>query len=161
MQLRFQPVQIASVPVAEHVHAIHMAAYAQEAELIGAVDFPPLSRTVEDLRSSGERFLGAYVDNELVGVAGIEQGDGTNAVISSFVVTPTLHRRGVGRALLQRIIALHNHQELRVQTAARNLPALALYRQNGFLELVRWVAGAEPLELVALRRLPLEPRNVA
>jgi hypothetical protein len=34
-----------------------MAAYSQEAMLIGAADFPPLSRTLEDVRSSSEQFF--------------------------------------------------------------------------------------------------------
>ena len=130
----------ALVSAAERVHALQMAAYAQEAMLVGANRFAPLGRTLEEVRSSPERSLGAFVHGELVGVTGVES-NGPTAVISSFVVDPQWQRQGVGKTLLRRLVELYGAQGLEVQTAARNLPALALYRQCGFTEVRRSLAG--------------------
>ena len=151
----------ASEPVAKQIHAMQLAAYSQEAKLIGALHFAPLMRTLEDLLASAEQFFGAYQNGELVGAAGVESGGPTRLGISSFVVAPKVQRRGIGRALLAHIIRLHGHQELQLQTAARNAPALALYGSGGFSEVRRWSVGDEDLELVALRRSPSQPENVA
>ena len=40
------------------------------------------------------------------------------------------------------------------QTAAKNLPALALYAKFRFVAFKRWSVGEEKLELVRLRRQP-------
>jgi GNAT superfamily N-acetyltransferase len=161
MRVRIELLDHSLVSVAERIHAVQIAAYSQEAVLIGAVDFPPISRTPEDVRSSSEQFFGAYIGSELVGTAGIESGGEARIGIASFVVAPEWHRRGVGRALLHHIMEFHGHHELQVQTAARNLPALALYRQGGFVEALRSFVGAEPLELVALRRPAAKAQSVA
>jgi ribosomal protein S18 acetylase RimI-like enzyme len=130
-----------------------MSAYAQEAQLLEATEFPPLERTVDEVRTSAEEFLAAFVGDEMVGAASVcpdPEGMGMN--IASFVVAPKFQRRGIGKRLLATILAEHGRGELTVQTAARNLPALSLYAQAGFVELRRWPVGREPLELVKLRR---------
>jgi hypothetical protein len=66
------------------------------------VHFPPLARALEDVRSSSEQFFGAHVGNELVGTASIESGSEARVGISTFVVAPEWHRRGVGGALRPR-----------------------------------------------------------
>lgn len=45
--------------VAREIHSVQIDAYTQEAELLGTANFPPLSRTVDDIRTSPEVFLGA------------------------------------------------------------------------------------------------------
>ena len=160
-RVSIEVLDLSSASVAERIHALQFAAYSYEAVLIGASDFPPLARKLEDVRSSPEQFFGAYAGGELVGSAGIEPGGRECIGISSLVVAPEWRRRGVGRALLHHIIELRGDGELQVQTAARNLPALALYRQGGFVEVLRWFVGAEPLELIALRRRPAGAQNVA
>lgn len=139
---------------ARQLHTVQMLAYAQEARLLGALYFPPLERTVEDLRTSPEEFLAAFVGDEIVGAVSVwpdEEGMGTN--IASLVVAPEFQRRGIGRSLMAAVLAVHAGGELTVQTGAKNSPALALYAQMGFVELRRWLVGREPLELVKLRRL--------
>ena len=140
--------------LAQQVHAVQMSAYAQEARLLGAAYFPPLECTVEDLRNSAEEFLAAFVQDEIVGAIAVrpdEEGMGIN--IASLVVAPQFQRRGIGRGLMGAVLAAHGSGELTIQTGAKNLPALALYAQMGFVELRRWFVGHEPLELIRLRRL--------
>lgn len=141
--------------VAAQVHSLQMRAYAQEAALLGAIYFPPLERTIEDVRSCAEVFRVATLGSKLVGAVSVgkdEEGLGTN--VASLVVEPEFQRRGVGRALLTAVANAHGVNGLTVQTGAKNVPALALYEQFGFVELRRWLVGREPLELVRLRRAP-------
>ncbi len=142
----------ADVAVSTRLHAVQMRAYAQEAALLGAIYFPPLERTVEDIRNSSECFLGAFVNGEVVGAVSYcpdDEGLGTN--ISSFVVDPLFQRQGIGRKLLGAFLAMHAG-DTTIQTGMKNIPALALYSQLGFKEYRRWLVGREPLELIKLRR---------
>jgi ribosomal protein S18 acetylase RimI-like enzyme len=138
--------------IAERIHAVQMRAYNQEAELLGAVYFPPLERTVADIQGSSESFIAAFRNGDLVGALSYcqdEEGLGIN--ISSLVVDPPHQRQRIGRQLLDAFLAIHS-DEVTVQTGVKNSPALALYRQCGFTEYRRWFVGQERLELVKLRR---------
>jgi len=139
--------------VAQQIHAIRMAAYKQEAELLGLTRFPPLERKVDDILASSEEFIGAFEDETLAGVLSVgpdEEGRGMS--ISSLVVHPAYQQRGLGRALVRVATERYSASELTVQTAAANAPALALYARFGFNEYRRWAFGSEPLELVKLSR---------
>ena len=139
--------------VAQQIHAIRMAAYAQEAELLAVTRFPPLERRVDDILTSAEEFIGAFEAKTLAGVLSVcpdEEGRGIS--ISSLVVHPTHQRQGIGQALLRSVIDRYPTSELTVQTAAANTPALALYFRFGFSEYRRWALGTEPIELVKLGR---------
>ena len=141
--------------VAERIHAVQLAAYAQEAALLQVKHFPVLQRTSVDVKSSKERFLGAFAGNDLVGAVSIETGPkSTQRCIASLVVAPSHQRQGIGRLLLA--AALHEcaSSVVTVSTGAKNLPALALYAELGFVECARRSLGPETLELVTLRRSP-------
>jgi len=145
---------------------VQISAYAQEAKLLGAIDFPPLRCTVHDIRTSREEFLAAYLGEQLVGAISVQSAHGhVSKSICSLVVSPTFQRRGIATQLLAKVLQLYGSQALTVQTGAKNEPALNLYSQLGFLEYRRWLAGQEPLELVELRRLPTVsgpvPQNAA
>ena len=153
--LRVVQVNHRSSDTAQRIHRVQMLAYAQEAQLLGAIDFPPLRRTIEDIRTCQEDFIVAMVDDELVGAISVEpdsEGMGTN--IASLVVVPAFQRRGVARALLAEVLRRYGAGTLTVQTGARNEPALSLYAQSGFVEVRRWFVGPEQLELVKLHRAP-------
>lgn len=148
-----RPVEHQDLATARELHALQLRAYAQEAELLGAIYFPPLERTVEDVRGRPESFRAAVFDGRMIGAVslwGDEEGMGTN--VASLVVDPPFQRRGVGRALMASVVATQGSGTLTVQTGAKNGPALALYGQFGFVELRRWLVGREPLELVKLWR---------
>ena len=132
-----------------------MLAYAQECELLGAIHFPPLDCTVDDVRNSSEAFLAAFIGGDMVGAVSTRAGEECLGVnIASLVVRPQFHRQGIGRLLMTTVLAEHFGVELTVQTGAKNLPALALYAQLGFVAIRRWHVGQESLELVKLHRPP-------
>ena len=153
--VRVEQVDHRSAASAEQIHRVQMLAYAQEAQLLGAIDFPPLRTTVDDIRTCEEDFFAAIMDDELVGAVSVQpdsEGLGTN--IASLVVLPSFQRRGIGRSLMAEVLSRYGGEILTVQTGAQNGPALSLYAQSGFVELRRWFVGREPLELVKLYRLP-------
>ena len=148
--------------VAQQIHAIRMAAYTQEAKLLGVAHFSPLERGVDDILASTEEFIGAFENETLSGVLSMcadEEGKGVN--ISSLVVHPHHQRRGLGQALVRAATDRHPTLELTVQTAAANVPALALYARLGFKEYRRWSSGNEPLELVKLSRSSAPAQSAA
>jgi len=148
--------------IAEQIHRVQMLAYTQEARLLGAIDFPPLRRTVEDIRTCDEEFFVAMVGEELVGAISVwPDPDGTGMNVASLVVAPSFQRRGIGRRLMTEVVQRYGDGALTVQTGARNEPALKLYSQLGFAEIRRWLVGREPLELVKLLRTPPTAASVA
>lgn len=139
--------------VAEGIHSVQMAAYAQEARLLEASYFPPLERTVEDIQRSDELFLGVVEDGEIIGALSMwpdEEPGATN--IASLVVAPHRQHQGIGRLLLATALEQCAHTVLTVSTGAKNAPALALYAQFGFQECRRRLVGSEPVEVIKLRR---------
>ena len=145
----------ASESIARDIHTVQMSAYAQEAKLLRAIDFPPLRCTVDDIRTSYEEFWAAYYGEQLVGSISVQSARGqVSKSICSLVVAPAFQRRGIAKQLMAKILHLYGGHGLTVQTGATNVPALNLYTQFGFLEYRRWPVGHEPLELVELRYLP-------
>jgi GNAT superfamily N-acetyltransferase len=153
--IRIEPVDHTTLQIARQLHAVQMSAYAQEARLLGVSHFPPLERTVKEMQTSAEQFLAAFWRDEIVGAISVwpdHKDGGMN--IGSLVVAPQFQRRGTGRQLMMAVLARWGYGPLSVQTGTKNLPALALYAQFGFVEFRRWLQGSESLELVKLRRSP-------
>ena len=140
---------------AARIHAVHRAAYAQEAALLGATHFPPLERTVRDLQALHEQFVAAFNGELVVGALGVEPDEEPGATnIASLAVAPAWQRRRVARQFMAAVVEQHGNRPMTVQTGAANAPALALYAAFGFAECRRWLVGSEPLEMVGLRREP-------
>ena len=149
----------ATESIARDIHAVQMSAYAQEAKLLGAIEFPPLKCTVDDIRSSYEEFWAAYFGDQLVGSISVQSARGqVSKSICSLVVAPEFQRRGIAKQLMAKVLHVYGAHALTVQTVAKNIRALNLYAQLGFLEYRRWPVAHEPLELVELRYLPSRRR---
>lgn len=151
--LRLCPADPATGTTADEIHAVWMQAYAQEAALLGAKDFPPLKVTVEDIRACREKFFVARIGQQLVACTSVEPAEG-GADITAMVVAPAYQRRGIASRLLTQILGAYGSSTVTVQTAVKNAPALALYTQAGFVPVQYWVAGPEQLQLVKLCRPP-------
>jgi len=161
-EIRVEPLDHQRVSTARQIHAVQVLAYTQEAQLLGADGFPPLMRSVEDVRSSEEKFLGAFVRGELVGAVSVGPDEETvDLCIASLVVAPQWQKRGVETSLIEAVLALYGTEDLTVQTGAKNLAALHLYARYGFAEICRWLVGRGPLELVKLRRPAKGVKHVA
>lgn len=108
-------------------------AYSLEAQLIGATQFPPLSRSPSDIASSPGRFFGAVENGILHAVIEVENGvhPDSSLGISSLGVAPRCARKGLGSALVKFVLSL-GAEVIRVSTASANVPAIALYKKTGF-----------------------------
>jgi GNAT superfamily N-acetyltransferase len=151
--LRVDVLQHRLPPVAEAIVAVLRPAYAQEARLLGAVDFPPLQRTADDVAASHDFHLGAWVGAALVGALALGPDDETDQLcIGTLVVHPGHQRLGVASALLRDLLLRCEGFTLTVATGAANAPALALYQRFGFVTYRRGVVGNPPIALLKLRR---------
>ena len=137
-----------SAEVAAQIHARFQRSYAVEARLIGATDFPPLRRTAQQIRSSPGAYLGARQGLDLVAV--VEYAiEGSHLDIENLAVDPCYFRQGWGTRLLQALLERVEWRTATVETAAGNLPAVALYEKTGFSVSGRRRA-AEGIEKVGL-----------
>lgn len=124
--------------------ALQMAAYVQEAEMIGLPDIPPLCESPDTIRGSGEQFYGFYAlteagqgeyavdgEEELAGaVSLLEQPD--RLEIRRLMVRPAMFRQGVGSALVRSVLERAPGTAVTVRTVTANHAALALYGRLGF-----------------------------
>lgn len=139
-----------SESVAAQIHALFQRSYEVEARLIGAEDFPPLRRTTQQIRSSPGAYLGARKSFDLV--AAVEYAiDGSHLDIESLAVDSGHFRQGWGTRLLQALLERAEWRTATAETAAGNLPAVALYEKTGFSLSRRWTTG-EGIEKVGLSR---------
>ena len=107
---------------------LSLLSYRVEADLLGLVDFPPLDEKREQITESTSEFWGYFQDRRLIGVVEVEKGQRSN--INRLVVDPNVFRQGAGRKLVQHVLS--TYRVCSVTTAKQNLPAISLYRSEGF-----------------------------
>ena len=108
--------------------------------------------TLQRLRDSNDErfFLGAFIDDSLAGMVRFEREHGTKdrhkGGITSMYVAPETRGRGVGKALMEEVIArarqLEGLEQIRLGAVTTNTAAVALYRALGFT-----VYGTDPRTL--------------
>jgi len=122
---------------AKAMRFIFQESYKIEAELLGAIDFPPLQRPLESYIASKNTFYGYFKNNELVAV--IEIIDATNYThIRSLVVSPKFFRQGIAKQLMEFTLNTFNSNLFVVETGVDNVPASKLYLNLGFEEVKQW-----------------------
>lgn len=120
--------------------ALQRDAYAVEATLIGDDRIPALSEDVAALLAAGLTWLGALERDRLVGAVGwVETSELVD--VHRLVVAPSAHGRGIGRALVSRLLLLAGRRRVDVATGRDNAPARTLYEGLDF----RWVDDREVL----------------
>lgn len=117
--------------MAAEIHSVLLAAYQVEASIIGAVDFPPLQRTLEQIQASSTRFYGLLGEAGLMAIAEVDLAR-QPSWLDAVAVHPESFRRGCATTLLTSIFHQYADLNWRVQTSVRNGPALQLYRKLGF-----------------------------
>ena len=134
--------------LAKHIYTTFQRSYQIEAELIGALNFPPLSRTVADIQNSQTLFYGFYDDTQLAGVLELAISN-ERLEINSLTVDPDHFRKGIADKLI-RYALTHDIATAIVETAVVNEPAIKLYKKHGFVEFKRWTPdhGIEKLAMV-------------
>jgi len=129
--------QNANLAIATKIRSVFQVSYAVEAEILKAVDFPPLKRNLESFLSSSNTFYGYLTDEELVAVAEI---DDTNKAIhiQSLVVDPAFFRQGIASKLVEFVLNSYDSKLFTVETGLENKPAIALYKKFNFKEVKQW-----------------------
>jgi GNAT superfamily N-acetyltransferase len=99
------------------------------------------------LATRGE-FLVAVNGDRLVGMGGLRQVDAATAEIKRMRVRPDFQRRGIGTAILQRLVDRARelgYRSLILDTTAHQVPAQNLYFKNGFVEIGSRAEGIHEL----------------
>lgn len=123
--------------VAEKIRAVYQVSYRVEAELLKAVDFPPLRRPIEDYINCSNQFFGFIKENKLAAVVEIiHNKEFTN--IRSLVVDPVFFKQGIASKLMEFVLDTFDSSLFVVETGVDNGPASALYKKFHFKEVKQW-----------------------
>ena len=123
------PLDLTDDVTVEAVRRVAVQSYTVEAELIGSTAIPGLHESVDDIRVLPLRWLGGYVDNELVAFVGFAKVDGV-LDIDRLCVAPSHFQLGFARRLVEQVLA--EGGPAIVSTGAANAPAIELYEGLGF-----------------------------
>lgn len=126
-----------SANIAEKIRSVFQVSYPVEADLLKAIDFPPLKRSLANFLKSETHFYGYFQDDELAAVAEIKS-ENSNTHIQSLVVDPYYFRQGIGKKLVSFIFEIYTTTTFSVETGLANLPATSLYKKFGFIETKQW-----------------------
>ncbi|MFT7899794.1 GNAT family N-acetyltransferase [Tenacibaculum ascidiaceicola] len=119
------------------IQKVFRASYKIEAKLLNADDFPPLKREVVNYMNSDTEFYGFWKNNEIAAIIEVESSF-ENTDIHSLVVHPNYFRQGLGKQLTTFVLNNFNSETYTVETGAKNIPAIKLYKQLGFEEQKQW-----------------------
>jgi ribosomal protein S18 acetylase RimI-like enzyme len=134
---------------------VFQRSYKIEAELIGTLAFPPLSRTVEDIMGSNTQFYGFVVNDStekkcIGGVIEISINIKDKTLdICSLTVDPNHFRKGIAGKLISFVLKENDFFDAVVETAVVNEPAINLYEKHGFVEFKRFTPS-HGIEKVAM-----------
>ncbi|WP_409299391.1 GNAT family N-acetyltransferase [Peribacillus sp. SCS-26] len=81
--------------------------------------------------NADEVFLGRLEGTELSGFISFKESR-EEVDIHRLVVHPRFFKRGIGKRLLTALIKRAGGRRIKVSTGAENMPALALYKKQGF-----------------------------
>jgi ribosomal protein S18 acetylase RimI-like enzyme len=123
--------------VANQIFSVFQNSYKVEAQLIGASNFPPLSRSNKDIKNSKTLFYGFYENECLAGVIEVAK-KGKHLEIDSLTVSPKYFKKGIAGKLIGHVLGVFEFTEAIVETAVANEPAINLYKKYGFVEFKRW-----------------------
>lgn len=123
--------------VASSIFTVFQNSYRVEAQLIGVLDFPPLSRSVKHIENSKTLFYGFLENQSLAAVIEISV-TGTQLKINSLTVDPKYFRKGIAGKLIRYVLDAYEFTRATVETAVVNEPAINLYKKHGFVEFKQW-----------------------
>ena len=123
--------------VAQNIRSVFQESYKVEAELLKAIDFPPLKRALKDYIRTDTDFYGYFKKEELAAVIEISKKPNYTD-IRSLVVLPAFFRQGIARKLMQFTLDNFYSDLYVVETGVENEPASRLYKDFGFVEVKQW-----------------------
>ena len=129
--------QHTNLEIAREMRAIFQVSYAVEAQLLNAVNFPPLQRPLKNYVESNTTFFGFHIEGEIVGVIEVSTKEKTTH-INSLVVSPKFFRQGVAKQLMEFVLTNFDSGIFTVETGLQNKPASKLYQKFNFKEVRQW-----------------------
>ena len=123
--------------VANKIFTLFQNSYKIEAELIGAVVFPPLLRSAKDIENSTTLFYGFSENDCLAAIIEIVIED-KHLDINSLTVDPNYFKKGIASKLISYVLGITDFSKAIVETAVVNIPAINLYKKHGFVEFKKW-----------------------
>jgi len=134
--------------VANEIFTIFQNSYKVEAQLIGTKNFPPLFRSIKDIENSKTQFYGFSENECLAAIIEIAIED-KQLHINSLTVDPSYFRKGIAKKLINYVLENMDYSQAIVETAVVNIPAINLYKKQGFVEFKRWLPshGIEKLAM--------------
>ncbi|MFT4666199.1 MAG: ribosomal protein S18 acetylase RimI-like enzyme [Polaribacter sp.] len=126
-----------NIEIAKKIFSVFQISYKVEAELLKAIDFPPLKRPLEKYINTNTAFYGFFKSQKLAGVVEISSNDKFTH-INSLVVHPDFFRQGIGRKLMEYVLHAFDSNLFVVETGLENVPAIKLYEGFGFKEVKQW-----------------------
>jgi ribosomal-protein-alanine N-acetyltransferase len=97
-------------------------------DMIGALSFPNIVR------------YKALWDEEMIGfIAGEIRFPARTGWIATVCVHPDYRRNGIARTLIRKVEVEMNQPRVRLTVRASNTTAINLYKQDGYVEINRWV----------------------
>lgn len=123
--------------IAQNIYTVFQESYAVEAEILNAIDFPPLKRPLDNFINSDNSFYGFIVEDKLAAVIEIKTEE-THISIDSLVVKPSFFRQGIAQQLIRFIFEKYQSNKYIVETGLANKPAVKLYTKLGFVEMDQW-----------------------
>jgi len=118
---------------AEEILELQKLAYQSEAALYGNYDIPPLTQTVDDIRSQFKThiFLKAVADGSIVGSVRAFENEGT-CYIERLAVRPESQNQGIGGALMRAIEACYTPDRFELFTGSKSEKNIYLYKKLGY-----------------------------
>lgn len=95
---------------------------------------PWSQKSIEDSFDNNTIFFGALCNNEIIGYCGIQTVCG-EGYITNIAVLAEYRKKGVGQALVDRLILFADQQKLAfitLEVRVSNLDAVSLYTKSGF-----------------------------
>jgi len=119
------------IDISQNIYDIFQVSYAVEAALLKCDDFPPLSRSVEAIKSSKSGFYGYFIHQSITAVMELEEKP-DHVHVRSLTVDPDYFRQGIGFKLLQFVLDNFKAELITVETGHDNHPAVQFYLNFGF-----------------------------
>lgn len=118
--------------VARALLAVQHAAFEVEAAFVGSRAIPQLHEDQVDLTAFRGHWVIAWDGADMLGAAAWKDV-ADHVEVDRVMVHPSAHRRGVGSALLGRMVESTHGREVVVTTGRDNPPGIAMYTKLGFV----------------------------
>jgi GNAT superfamily N-acetyltransferase len=123
--------------VTRKIRAIFQVSYAVEADILKAIEFPPLKRNLSEFLKCETDFYSFSMEGLMAAV--IEIKNNIEAIhIQSLVVDPYFFRQGIAQKLMKYVLEKYQTSLFTVETGVLNIPAIQLYTKLGFVETQQW-----------------------